>query len=116
MFAGTTFSYFPDVLCQRLHAALGGAQMEWGSSRAVYRRNQPSNKTVNFKFNGVQIIRCLADLLDPRINTFVNVKGEASAHSAFKPMGPVASNVPGDMRWHSILGNACYLSRWHNCF
>ncbi|KAJ7488663.1 aspartic peptidase domain-containing protein [Mycena galericulata] len=103
--SGTTFSYLPDVACQRLHAALGGAQTEWGSSRVLYRRNQPSNKTVNFKFSGVQIIRCLADLLDPRINTFEDAQGEAAAYSAFKPMGTVTFNVPEESRGHCILGN-----------
>ncbi|KAJ7744796.1 aspartic peptidase domain-containing protein [Mycena maculata] len=100
---GTTYSFFPNVVCQKLDGALGGGQKQPGSSKVLYRRRQRVDKMVDFEFStGGRIRRCLEDFLDPRLNTFVDVQGEAAAYPAFKPM-----HISGDKSSSErcILGN-----------
>ncbi|KAJ7200731.1 aspartic peptidase domain-containing protein [Mycena haematopus] len=101
--SGTTYSYFPENICQALDTALGGAQQELGSSNVLYRREQPI-QTVRFDFGSTAMAYPLAMLLDPRPNTTSNAHGEACAYPAFKTANTLT--LKGALKKkYCVLGN-----------
>ncbi|KAJ7200722.1 hypothetical protein B0H12DRAFT_1288742 [Mycena haematopus] len=103
IFVGTTYSYFPENICQALHTALGGAQQELDSFNCLYRRKQPI-QTVRFDFGSTAMAYRLAMLLDPRPNTISNAHGEACAYPAFKPLNTLTLKEEV-LEKQCILGN-----------